>query len=29
VYIPAKDNTDEQPRNIGRLMRTTGASIPD
>lgn len=29
VYIPSKDNEDDKPRNIGRLLRTTGASIPD
>lgn len=28
VYIPTKDNDSEKPRNIGRLLRTTGASIP-
>lgn len=28
IYIPNKDNEDEKPRNIGRLLRTTGASIP-
>lgn len=28
VYVPAKDNADAKPMNIGRLIRTTGASVP-
>lgn len=28
IYIPIKDDKDTKPRNIGRLIRTTDASIP-
>ncbi len=27
IYVPAKDS-EEKPRAIGRVLRTTGASIP-
>lgn len=28
VYVPAKENAEAKPMNIGRLIRTTGASVP-